>query len=197
MSLDLDAASEALARDGVSVADGVLADATIAALRREGETLATEEMLTPAGIGRAARHHVDQGRRGDLIHWIDPSAASDAVRAYLSVIESLRRSLNHRCLLNVQRFEAHLALYRAGARYARHRDRFQDCDDRVVSTVLYVNAHWCDADGGELCLYPPGRDALRIAPVGGRLAMFLSEIEHEVLPAWRDRLSLTGWLKTR
>ncbi|MCB0627245.1 MAG: 2OG-Fe(II) oxygenase, partial [Saprospiraceae bacterium] len=35
-----------------------------------------------------------------------------------------------------------------------------------------------------------------ILPVGGRLVLFRSELlEHEVLPARRERYSLTGWLR--
>ena len=37
-----------------------------------------------------------------------------------------------------------------------------------------------------------------VLPVGGCLVVFLSgEIPHEVMPATRDRLSLTGWFRRR
>ena len=37
-----------------------------------------------------------------------------------------------------------------------------------------------------------------VYPLPGQLVIFQSrEIEHEVRPARRNRLSLTGWLKTR
>ena len=40
--------------------------------------------------------------------------------------------------------------------------------------------------------------ALDIFPVGGTLVAFLSaRYWHEVLPATRERLSLTGWFKVR
>jgi len=37
-----------------------------------------------------------------------------------------------------------------------------------------------------------------VLPEGGKLVVFLSEsMEHEVLPASRERFSLTGWLRLR
>jgi len=40
--------------------------------------------------------------------------------------------------------------------------------------------------------------ALQISPEGGTLVAFLSgRFEHEVLPATRERYSLTGWFRRR
>jgi SM-20-related protein len=37
-----------------------------------------------------------------------------------------------------------------------------------------------------------------VLPLGGRLVTFLSDgLPHEVLPARRERASITGWLKRR
>ena len=75
--------------------------------------------------------------------------------------------------------------------------RFRDDDARVLSSVTYLNADWGDRDGGALRLYLP-RGAHDIAPRGGSLVLFLSaEIEHEVLPATRERLSIAGWFRRR
>lgn len=70
-----------------------------------------------------------------------------------------------------------------------------------VQVLLYLNDAWSDADGGQLRLYadpadpPAGTD---IQPLGGRLVTFLStDYPHEVLPARRERVSVTGWLKRR
>jgi SM-20-related protein len=63
--------------------------------------------------------------------------------------------------------------------------------------VLYLNEGWTAEDGGALRLHLPGgpRDVL---PSAARLVAFLSErFEHEVLPAQRERLSLTGWFRRR
>jgi SM-20-related protein len=47
-------------------------------------------------------------------------------------------------------------------------------------------------------LYPAGQASQDIAPLMNRFALFLSaDMPHEVLPASRERLSLTGWFKRR
>ena len=42
-----------------------------------------------------------------------------------------------------------------------------------------------------------GEPALVVAPRGGRLVAFEAALEHEVLPAWRERYALTVWLYRR
>ena len=42
-----------------------------------------------------------------------------------------------------------------------------------------------DFAGGELQLYPEGRDAVTITPVAGTLVAFPSDWSHEVLPVTR------------
>jgi SM-20-related protein len=60
-----------------------------------------------------------------------------------------------------------------------------------------LNQDWQKDDGGELRLYLNGTaddTHIDIMPVGGRLILFLSaKFLHEVLPAKRERISLTGW----
>jgi SM-20-related protein len=46
-----------------------------------------------------------------------------------------------------------------------------------------------------LVLYKDGQE-IKINPEAGRIVFFESDkIEHEVLPANRQRMSVTGWLK--
>ena len=95
-------------------------------------------------------------------------------------------------------YEGHYALYPPGASYARHRDRFRDDDTRVLSCVLYLNEGWRREDGGALRLYVEGGRAIDVRPEGGTLVAFLSgRFDHEVLPARRPRLALTGWFRRR
>jgi SM-20-related protein len=126
-------------------------------------------------------------------------------------MELLRLALNHHLYLGLFGLESHLALYQIGACYGKHLDRFQrtniNSSDQVIrqmSCVLYLNQDWHESDGGHLRLYlnPPEEttDAphLDIAPLGGRLILFLSDtFYHEVLPANKARMSLTGWFLTR
>jgi SM-20-related protein len=67
----------------------------------------------------------------------------------------------------------------------------------MLSCVLYLNDGWRAEDGGALRLYLPTRHC-DVLPRAGTLVAFLSErFEHEVLPAQRERLSLTGWFRRR
>ena len=91
--------------------------------------------------------------------------------------------------------EAHYAAYPAGARYAKHRDRFRDSDLRVVSFVTYLNPDWRDEDGGALRLSLAAGE-IDIVPRSGSVC-FLSELEHEVLPGTRERNSIAGWMRRR
>ena len=52
--------------------------------------------------------------------------------------------------------------------------------------------------GGALRLYLADQTELDVLPSAGTLVLFISaELPHEVLPATRERLSLTGWFRRR
>ena len=191
-----EAVAVALAAGGWACVDAFLVDALWRSLADDCRKLRDRGELVPAGVGREHVH--DAALRGDATRWLEPgtSAAQDALFARF---ESLRDTLNRTAYLGLVDAEAHFAHYRPGARYARHRDRFRDDDRRVVSLACYLNDDWDAArDGGALRLYDAAGIAHDIAPVGGRAVVFLSaEIEHEVLPATRDRFSVAAWLKRR
>src|SRR5690606_23717683 len=111
-----------------------------------------------------------------------------------------RRGLNERLFLGLDFYEPHYAHYAPGAAYARHRDAFVGQRNRIISTVLYLNADWQEADGGELLVYDEAATTVleRVRPVGGTLVVFISErLPHEVLPARRSRYSIAGWFRQR
>jgi SM-20-related protein len=90
-----------------------------------------------------------------------------------------------------------MTVYPEGSFYKRHLDQFKKDDHRKLSVILYLNADWKDEQGGQLRMHLPDgpKDFL---PLAGRLVIFRSdEIEHEVLPATRERLSITGWVLDR
>jgi hypothetical protein len=58
------------------------------------------------------------------------------------------------------------------------------------SLVLYNMSSGCSNQGAGLEQGEPG---LVVAPLGGRLLLFESHLEHEVLPAHRHRYSITTW----
>jgi SM-20-related protein len=71
----------------------------------------------------------------------------------------------------------------------------------VLSWALYLNDDWRAEEGGALRLYMQAQARapfVEFPPRGGRLMVFLSQrFEHEVLPAKRERLSITGWFRRR
>jgi SM-20-related protein len=151
-----------------------------------------------AGTGAGATPAVRPSIRGDHLLWWDTAQASSAQRACLERFEALRLTLNRELQLGLFDFECQFAIYPAGARYGRHLDRFKTDARRTLSCVLYLNADWREADGGQLRLYLAEDHSVNVTPRAGTLATFLSErFEHEVLAATRARLSLAGWFRRR
>ena len=185
--------TQALGADGIACVQ--MPELPWAALREEAGALQRAGRLQPAATGRGdGRGHA--GLRGDSTAWIDADTGP-AFAAWLGCMDALRRSLNRDLQLGMEDFEAHVACYPPGTGYARHRDRFADDDARVLSLTCYLNADWPDDAGGALRLHlaDGGRD---IAPRAGTVVVFLSdEVEHEVLPATRERWSIAGWFRRR
>lgn len=168
-----------------------------AQLARRGHALARAGALRPAAIGRGGERQRRPEIRGDLVRWIERACAARCETRVLARIERLRLGLNRRLQLGAFDLELHWALYPPGAAYARHVDQPRGSDARVVSLVLYLNEGWRAADGGALRLYAAG-GAIDVLPEAGTLVAFRSEgLPHEVLPARRERLALTGWLRRR
>jgi SM-20-related protein len=154
-----------------------------------------------AGVGRGDELELRPEVRNDQVQWLDPADCSGAQRIYLDQLEQLRLAINRSLYLGLFAFEGHLAVYPPGSYYRRHLDQFRGIGQRTVTAILYLNHQWTEDDGGQLRIYTdPGRpdEYAEILPVGGTLVTFLSaRFPHEVLPAQRDRLSLTGWFSTR
>ncbi|HLA30902.1 MAG TPA: 2OG-Fe(II) oxygenase [Pseudomonas sp.] len=166
-------------------------------LAEECRKRAARGALAPAGIGRGAQQQIREGVRGDHIQWLEPGQAP-ASDQYLQLMDELRQALNRGLYLGLEDYESHFALYPPGAFYQKHVDRFRDDDRRAVSAVLYLNADWQAEQGGALRLYLPDGSSRDVLPQAGSLLLFLSaDMPHEVLPATRERLSLTGWFRRR
>lgn len=189
--------ADALADGGLAVVADFLDANAVAVLRAHAGELAARDALQPAAVGRSTGRVQVTGVRGDRILWLDEHAIAPAEQPFVEAMRALRDVLNRELMLGLVRLEAHYALYPPGAAYARHRDRFRDDDARALSCVLYLNEAWSADDGGALRLYLD--DGVRdVLPEGGTLVTFLSErFEHEVLPARRPRLALTGWWRRR
>lgn len=150
-----------------------------------------------AGIGKSRQKQVNEAIRGDYIQWIDKNTAPPELLVYLDRIQELIRYLNRSLFLSLKDFEIHMTVYPPGTFYKRHIDQFRRDDHRILSVICYLNKDWEESDGGQLRLHLD--DGYQdVFPFAGTLACFRSEqLEHEVLPATRERLSLTGWLLDR
>ena len=174
---------------------------TIAALREECRQFAATGMLRQAAVGNIANRLVRKDIRSDEILWLDTAHGNEARQRCLALFEQLRPTLNRQLQLGLFTFDCHYARYTPGASYRKHLDRFRCDTRRILSCVLYLNDGWKHGDGGALRLYlGDGENAehVDVQPAGGTLVLFLSEcFAHEVLPARRERLSLTGWFRGR
>ena len=146
-----------------------------------------------AGIGKGHKQ-VNESIRGDSILWMDKDLAPSPVQLYLNRLQALRTYLNQTLYLSLKDFEVHLASYPPGSFYKRHLDQFKSDDHRKITVITYLNQNWKEEEGGQLRMYL-GKETLDILPTSGKLVCFRSDqIEHEVLPAIRERLSITGWM---
>ena len=194
--MDRDAIAASIAQQGWCVVDRAFPTPQIAALAEECRAFEANAQLVPATTGREAPRAPGH-LRGDRTRWFEPATLSPAQLAYWRGMDDLRVHLNRALLLGLHELEAHYALYPPGSGYARHRDRFRDDDARVLSSVVYLNSDWRAEHGGALRLHL--EDGVHdVLPEGGRLVLFLSaDVEHEVLPASRARLSIAGWFRRR
>lgn len=191
---DSDAIADALASRGacriLELPDAISARA----LGEDLSRLERDGAMAPAATGRGTGRTLQPALRGDRTLWLDDARCGDAAGVFLSRIDAMRVGLNERLFLGLAEVEAHYARYAPGTGYARHRDRFRDDDARVVSLVAYLNDGWNDADGGALRLHFD-EGTLDVLPLGGTAVCFRSELEHEVLPAHRERLSIAAWFR--
>ena len=179
-----------ISQQGCTVVEHFLPTAIVNSLTQEAQQLE----LRRAGVGKARA--VNEEIRGDHILWLETPSTSQ--QHYLDAIEQVRLSLNSTLQLGLFEFEGHIAHYPIGSFYRKHLDRFQQDNHRILSCMLYLNQDWKAAQGGQLRLYSESENYLDVQPTGGTLVAFLSDqFWHEVLPATRDRYSITGWLKSR
>lgn len=183
---------------GWSVCENFLPADSLESLVQEADELWRDGRFNPAGIGRGANFKVHPEIRGDRVLWWDAANLTPAQRNYWDAIEPLRIQLNQELFLSLRDFEAHYAVYPAGSFYKKHLDQFRQTSQRVISCILYLNPDWQPSDGGQLRIYDSENAQLftDIFPIAGSFVSFRSDlVYHEVLPAIRQRFSLTGWLR--
>lgn len=188
---------------GFSIVDDFFDASEIEELRESLITVYEADCFKKAAIGNKLNEEIDKSIRGDFILWINEAEGRAVERRFFAKINDLVAYLNRTCFLGILQKEFHYAVYPTGTFYKRHLDTFQNDDRRKLSMVCYLNNDsWLASNGGELTLYLPfegGEKALDIIPRPGRMVIFESQVlEHEVKPVKAsERLSITGWLKTR
>ncbi|MFD2825027.1 2OG-Fe(II) oxygenase [Leeuwenhoekiella polynyae] len=186
-----------------AIVDDFFTAEEIEELRQSLKMVYEADCFKKAAIGNKFNEEIDKSIRGDFIKWINEAEGRAEERLFFSKINDLVAYLNRTCFLGILQKEFHYAIYPKGTFYKRHLDTFQNDSRRKLSMVCYLNdASWLASNGGELTLYLPdetGEQALDIIPRPGRVVIFESQIlEHEVKPVLNsERLSITGWLKTR
>lgn len=164
---------------------------TLTSFRQQG-------IFKQAGIGRKNDFHVEQSIRNDEITWFDEKNLTESQEKYLNITQQLQDAINQHFYLGLFELEVHFALYPANAFYKRHLDQHKNQDARILTVITYLNENWNKEDGGELQLYLKDGKTVSVLPNAGTLVCFMSaEFEHEVLPARRERASLTGWFRKR
>jgi predicted 2-oxoglutarate/Fe(II)-dependent dioxygenase YbiX len=175
-------------------------------------------------------HNVRKSRQCNL--YPPPPNTAGSVQTRLALIEAvngLREELQASATLQLPEMapfctELNYLLYPMGGHYMRHLDvPAQDdgwdrvgrlaCDGgsfsgartrRVISFILYVNADWDTASGGELRVYPAyerahGKETPHVedvTPEGGTLVLLMSsDVEHLVRETRRERQCVVGWFR--
>jgi SM-20-related protein len=178
---------------GFVIIDDMLNEFEVNAILDRFKELDEENLLKEAGIGKQANYQIEKQVRNDEIYWIDPAKAHPAALGLIGKTKYLMGLLNEIFLLSMKDVEMHYAVYHTGKYYMRHKDQFTNNPHRVMSFVYYFNLDWKEDDGGILRIYHDEKNT-DVLPIAGRLVLFRSELEHEVLPAKRDRYSVTGWM---
>lgn len=142
----------------------------------------------------AIQNGVVSNIRSDHILWINENL--DIAQQHIDTLKQFSQLLNRYFYLGIKDVEAHFACYNAGEFYALHRDNPQNKNGRMISTVYYLHEEWQDEWGGELHLQDKNNLWHTLKPKPNRIAMFQSDLLHEVLEAKQQRLSITAWLRS-
>ena len=186
--------ADGLAEQGFAIVDNFLSAQEVDSILGLNDFKNALLQFKKAGIGKQEGKQINEGIRGDYIHWIDRTQSAAPLALYLKRLEDLVQYINRNLFLSLKDYEVHMTIYPIGSFYRRHLDQFKKDDHRKLSVIFYLNKNWEESHGGQLRMHLP-EGAKDVFPMAGRLVCFRSDqIEHEVLPATRERLSLTGWM---
>ncbi|OJU55395.1 MAG: oxidoreductase [Acinetobacter sp. 39-4] len=187
-SWSLDQILDDLNEFGFALIDDVYSTEYVESLVQECSTHLAE--FRAAGVQNGVVSHI----RSDHILWIDGQLP--IAQQHIKALEEFSQALNQAFYLGIKEVEAHFACYNAGEFYALHRDNPQQKNDRMISTVFYLHKDWQEDWGGQLRLQDKNGQWHIIQPTPNRLAIFQSDLLHEVLRSKHQRLSITAWLRS-
>ena len=185
---------EEIEQKGYSVCDDFVTDGETEVFLSKIKELQQLNLFKQANIGNKNLKQSNSEIRNDSISWLDKEENTDSL--FLNKIDELILNLNRRFYLGLNDYEFHFAHYAPGSFYKKHKDAFQSDDARKITVILYLNQNWKKGNGGELKLYLENKEEI-IEPLAGRVLVFESHMEHEVLESKTDRYSITGWLKSK
>lgn len=189
-----DAIADDLANKGYAVVPSFLSPEEVRDILSLDDFKQGVSHFKKAGIGNSQAVQIREAVRGDYIKWLDREKAPAAARVYLNRLQDMIAYLNRALFLSLKDFEVHMTVYPVGSFYKRHLDQFKKNDHRKLSVICYLNEDWTDQHGGQLRVYTDN-GSFDVLPTAGTLVCFRSDLlEHEVLPATRERLSITGWI---
>jgi len=191
--------SDSIAEHGWVVVDHIFPDIFMDEMISEANQYWEEGEFRKAGVGVGDALQVRPEIRSDRVFWLDEHQLTKTQQQYWDVIAQIRSELNQQFFLNAKSFEAHFAVYPPGSFYKKHLDQFKEVRHRVITCLLYLNEDWKPEHGGQLRVYDAENPEIftDVLPEKGRFVCFRSDtIYHEVLPANRERFSLTGWIRT-
>lgn len=187
-----------LEQQGWSVQEHFFSTELIKQLRDTTTLLRQQGSFKRAGIGRENNLHIEQSIRSDEISWFEEKKLTQSQVEYLKITKQLQDAVNQKFYFGLFELEVHFSLYSPNTFYKRHIDQHKNHDSRVLTLITYLNEDWNDEDGGNLQLYLKNGQTISVLPNAGTIVCFMSaEFEHEVLPAKRERASLTGWFRKR
>lgn len=168
-------------------------------LLMQAQTLRGDNQFKPAEIKTLLAADQSQLIRNDLIHWVKDDTSVPAEKIFNEQINLMMYQIKDYFRIGLNHFEAHYAIYPQGHFYQRHSDQKKENNKRQFSFVYYLNQDWKPEYGGELVGYQGDtrEKMFGVFPYGGTLALFKSDIEHEVCISNSARFSITGWMRTR
>ena len=194
LPLQLEQIADGLADKSYAIVNNFLIPDEVNAILHTDEFKNSKLHFKKAGIGRQEEKQIIEAIRGDYIQWVDPLSAPLSIKVYFEKLTALIQFLNRNLFLSLKDFEIHMTRYPIGTFYKKHLDQFKSDDHRKLSTICYLNPDWKEEQGGQLRMHI-GNGSMDVFPEAGKLICFRSDVvEHEVLPATRERFSLTGWL---